>query len=100
MGTGWVNSHDITTGEDRVNDGELVAQEAQIFLHAGDIGLCQVGTIQIIHEVHHAAEGQNKKIQLPHQLLLRRRTLLGVEIGAEFPHDCGAASGQHGEILG
>lgn len=81
--------HNITTSEDSIDDSEFIADEAQFLFHTRDVCCRQVGSIQIIHEIHHAAEGQNEEVHLSHQLLLRWRTLFRVEIQPESPHDCG-----------
>jgi len=53
---GALYSHDVSAGEDGGDLGQLIPMKVEVFFHARDIGLGQVGAIQVIKEVHETAE--------------------------------------------
>ena len=54
----------IADSEDSVYLIQLIAPEGELFLHATYIRVGQVGAIQIVEEISHAAERQDKPIDL------------------------------------
>jgi len=67
--------HDVPAGEDRVNKRQFIANEPDVLLHARNVGLGQVGSVKVVHEVHQATTGKNEKIQFADEFLLLRSLL-------------------------
>jgi hypothetical protein len=70
----------VTNRKDRVDLVELIALEVQLFPHARDIGIVQVGSIKVVEEIHKTAKCEDKKVQLLDKLSLARSILLAFEI--------------------
>jgi hypothetical protein len=93
------DKHSVANCKASVDDIKLIPLKVEIRLHARDIGGCQVGSIQIVHEIpiphqssplnemetctHQTAKRQNEEIDLPNQLLLSGSTLAAPEILSE-----------------
>lgn len=69
---GWYLANDVAHGKNSVDNIELVAAKSQLLLHARDIGISQVGPIEIVEEVGDAAEGENEEVNFAQQATFRR----------------------------
>lgn len=89
------NLHHISRLIDRVDHGELGTLELKVLLHSRDIGLGNVGSVEVIprqsaknlppffwcsHEICQTAKCQNKDIKLEHQLRLQWRPGVAPEV--------------------
>jgi hypothetical protein len=74
----------VSNCEDRVDLVELVAFETQLFSHTRNICVVEIGAIKVVEKVHEAAEAQDEKIELLHQLALSWRILVASQIGNEL----------------
>jgi hypothetical protein len=70
----------ISDCEDSINLIKLVASETQLLSHSGNVGIVQVGPIKVVQKVHETTKGQDKKVELHHQLSFPRRMLLTPEV--------------------
>ena len=95
-------SRNIPNGEDGIDLVELVPSETQLFPHARNICVVEIGAIKIalhvirygsfltlahstsiLEKVHEAAECQDEEIQLLDQLALAWRLLVTAQVGNE-----------------
>jgi hypothetical protein len=76
-------SDGVTDCEDGIDLVELIALEVQLFPHARNIGVAQVGSVKVVEEVHKAAKCENEKVQLLDKLSFARSILLAFEIAHE-----------------
>lgn len=77
-----LNSHDIPASKDGGYLGQLIALKIEVFFHARDIGLGQVGAVKVVEEIHEAAEGQNEEIDFANQFPLFSR-FIRPQVGLE-----------------
>ena len=66
----------ISNSEDSVNLIELISLEVQLFSHARDVCIIEVGPVEIVEEVHQAAEGKDEEIKLLDQLAFTWHTVV------------------------
>lgn len=79
-------SNDISARPGNVDHVQLVVVHLQIFFHAGDVCVGNVGLVQILDEVSQAKDGEDTKIQALHEscLFFRATRLVVPDVGVPW----------------
>lgn len=84
-------AEDVANGKDGVDLVELVALERELFLHAGHVGIEQVGAVEVVGQVREAGEGENEEVELEKEEAFAGGSgsaIVGSRLGVEG-RDCG-----------
>jgi hypothetical protein len=57
-----VEGETIPNGKTGVDEIILVPSKVEFFFHTRDVGICEVGAVEVVHEIHEAAETQDEEI--------------------------------------
>jgi uncharacterized phage-like protein YoqJ len=51
-----VEGETIPNGKTGVDEIVLISSEVEFFFHTGDVGVGEVGAVEIVHEIHETTE--------------------------------------------
>jgi hypothetical protein len=66
----------------------LVSLEIEFLAHPTDVGIVEVGAVEVVGKVAETAEGEDKGIELAEKFAFARDALFAEDVGQEFGGHC------------